>query len=174
MLRGILAGALLVIFATAIAGFVIIQTGTIPANADDKPPPFERWAAKTSLRATLSRSAPAVDAPIPADNANLLAGVKLYGQNCAVCHGDSTGKRTNIAKGLYQKPPQLGRHGVEDDPVGETYWKVVHGLRWTGMPSFRTTLNQTQIWQLTLFLKNMDHLPPAAQRAWRQMKAQGA
>jgi mono/diheme cytochrome c family protein len=170
-LKGILAGILLALLATAITGYAIIRTGTIPANADERPPRLERWAARMSLHATLARSAPRVDAPLPTTDQNLVSGIKLYAQNCSVCHGDSSANATNIAEGLYQKPPQLGKDGVEDDPEGVTYWKIAHGIRWTGMPAFDRSLNETQIWQLTLFLKNMDRLPPAAHKAWRQVRA---
>lgn len=171
MLRGVLTGILFTIVATAIAGYAIIRAGIMPANADERPPRFEVWAAKTSLHATLRKSAPRVTDPLSPTNGNLIAGVKLYAQNCAVCHGDSSGNATNVAKGLYQKPPQLANDGVEDDPDGVTYWKLAHGIRWTGMPAFDHTLSDKQIWQLTLFLKSMDHLPQAAQRAWQQVKA---
>jgi mono/diheme cytochrome c family protein len=109
--------------------------------------------------------------PLAATNANLVAGIKLYAQNCAVCHGDASGKATHVANGLYQKPPQLAKDGVEDDPDGVTLWKLDHGIRWTGMPAFGGDLSEKQLWQLTLFLKTMDHLPPAAQRAWQQVRA---
>ena len=171
MLRGVFTGILFTIVATAIAGYAIIRAGIMPANADERPPKFEVWAAKTSLHATLRHSAPRISDPLPASNENLIAGVKLYAQNCAICHGDSTGTATNVAKGLYQEPPQLANDGVEDDPDGVTYWKLKHGIRWTGMPAFDRTLSDKQIWQLTLFLKSMDHLPQAAQRAWQQVKA---
>jgi mono/diheme cytochrome c family protein len=171
MLKGLIAGVILAVVATAIAGYVIIRTGTMPANADERPPRFEIWAAKTSLHATLRRSAPRVTNPLPETPQNLAAGIKLYAQNCAVCHGDAGGQPTNVAKGLYQEPPQLAKDGVEDDPDGVTYWKLAHGIRWTGMPAFGKNLNETQIWQLTLFLKNMDKLPPAADRLWHEVKA---
>ena len=97
--------------------------------------------------------------------------MRLFAQNCAVCHGSAKGtaSASPIAKGLYQKPPQLATHGVEDDPEGESFWKIKHGIRLTGMPSFGGTLNDTQIWTLALFLKHMDKLPPAAQQAWMQV-----
>lgn len=171
MLRGFLLGILFTVIAAAAAAYGMIRTGVMPANADERPPRFETWAAKTSLHATLRRSAQKVTNPLPATDRNLLAGIKLYAQNCAVCHGDSSAHPTNIAKGLYQDPPQLAKEGVEDDPDGVTLWKISHGIRWTGMPSYGKALDQTQLWQLTLFLKNMDHLPPAAQKAWRQVKA---
>lgn len=171
MLRGVLLGIVFTVVAAAIAGYVIIRAGIMPANADERPPRFEVWAAKTSLHATLRRSAPRVTNPLPSTDKNLIAGVKLYAQNCAVCHGDASGKATDVAKGLYQDPPQLAKEGVEDDPDGVTFWKLSHGIRWTGMPAFGKTLKEDQIWQLTLFLKTMDHLPPAAQKAWQQVKA---
>jgi mono/diheme cytochrome c family protein len=171
MLRGIILGIVITVVLTAAAAYAIIRTGIMPANADERPPRFETWAAKTSLHATLRRSAPKVTDPLPATNDNVIAGIKLYGENCAVCHGDSSAKPTNVAKGLYQDPPQLAKEGVEDDPDGVTYWKLAHGIRWTGMPAFGKTLSDKQIWQLTLFLKTMDHLPAPAEKAWKQVKA---
>lgn len=170
MFKGFLAGALFVVLVLAIGGYAALRSGAVPANADARPPKFERWAARMSLRATLVR-APSVNNPLPASDENLVAGVKLYGQNCAVCHGDASGKPTNVAKGLYQHPPQLAKDGVEDDPVGITYWKVYHGIRWTGMPAFGHSLNDTQIWQITTFLKTMDHLPKAPQSTWEKIRA---
>lgn len=171
MLKGIVAGIVFTVVAAALAGYAIIRAGILPANADERPPKFEVWAAKTSLHATLRRSAPRVTDPLAASSDNLIAGVKLYAQNCAVCHGDASGNATKVAKGLYQEPPQLANDGVEDDPDGVTFWKLKHGIRWTGMPAFDKTLSDKQLWQLTLFLKSMDHLPQAAQKAWQQVKA---
>jgi mono/diheme cytochrome c family protein len=171
MLKGFIAGIVFTVLATAITGYVIIRTGMMPANADERPPHFEVWAAKTSLHATLRRSAPRVTDPLAPTGENLVAGIKLYAQDCAVCHGDASGKATDVAKGLYEKPPQLANDGVEDDPDGVTYWKLAHGIRWTGMPAFRRTLSDKQLWQLTVFLKTMDHLPPAAEKVWRGVRA---
>jgi thiosulfate dehydrogenase len=153
-----------------VAVYAGIETGMMPANADAKPPGIERWAAHASLRAAIRRGAPKTPNPVALDDTDLLAGIKLYSQNCAVCHGAADGQATNIASGLYQKPPQLATDGVEDDPEGVTYWKIDHGIRFTGMPSFGGKLDDRQMWQLTLFLKHMDSLPPAPQRAWKAVK----
>jgi len=75
-----------------------------------------------------------------------------------------------VAKGEYPAPPQLASDGVEDDPQGWTFWKIENGIRWTGMPSWKATLSDQQIWTLALFLKHMDKLPPAAKQAWQQVK----
>ena len=70
------------------------------------------------------------------------------------------------AKGLSPAPPQLARDGVEDDPEGVIYWKIAHGIRFTGMPAFGKSLAQPDIWKVTLFLKQMNALPPAPRQAW--------
>ena len=170
MIRGIVAGAVGVIVLAAICGYAGVKAGLMPANADGRPWPIERWAANTSLNATLRRDAPVSPNPVALTEANLAAGIKLYAQNCAVCHGAAAAQRSAIAKGLYQKPPQLAKYGVEDDPDGVTYWKIAHGIRFTGMPSFGESLTDEQMWQLTLFLKHMDHLPPAADAAWKAVR----
>jgi mono/diheme cytochrome c family protein len=164
------AGIVVTLIVEAIAGYVAVRSGAIPANADARPGKVEIWAAKTSLRAAIKREAPTGDNPLAATAANLAAGLKIYVANCAVCHGTSDGKATDIAHGLYQKPPQLASDGVEDDPAGTTYWKVYHGIRLTGMPSFAATLSEHQIWQVTAFLQNMDRLPPVVNVQWQQAR----
>jgi mono/diheme cytochrome c family protein len=81
---------------------------------------------------------------------NLIAAIKLYGQHCAICHGTAKGdpSASPVAKGLYPRPPQLAAEGVEDDPEGFSFWKIKHGIRWTGMPSWKGTFTDQQIWTL--------------------------
>ena len=126
--------------------------------------------AGTSLDATLDRYAPKVSNPVPLMEQNLLKGVHLYAQNCAVCHGSANSTASPIAGGLYPKPPQLATDGVEDDPEGYSFWRIKHGIRLTAMPSFGYTLNDQDIWTLALFLKNMDKLPPAVQKVWQNVQ----
>ena len=173
MFKGIVLGVLLVIFIGLGGGYVLLNSGMVPANADGKPSALELWMAGTSLDATLRRDAPKVPDPVALTDQNLIRGIHLYAENCAICHGDAKGKATPspIAKGEYPKPPQLATDGVEDDPEGYSFWKIKHGIRLTGMPSWKYELNDQQIWTLALFLKHMNKLPPAPLQAWQQVKA---
>jgi thiosulfate dehydrogenase len=171
----VLKGFVLGIAATIIVGLLVIFLGIkqgflIPANADARPPALERWAASRSLHAAIDRGMPKQPNPIAASDANYLAGIKLYGENCSACHGVPNDGPSTIALGLYQHAPQLAKDGVEDDPEGETYWKIKHGIRLTGMPSYTKTLSDDQIWTLALFLKHMDTLPAAPKKAWLALK----
>jgi thiosulfate dehydrogenase len=167
--RGILIGVVLSLIAVFGGAYLYISLGCMPANADSKPGGLETWAARKSLRASINREAPQGANPQALNDTNLVSGVHLYAVNCAICHGASDGNASNIAVGLYQEAPQLAKDGVEDDPEGKIFWKVKHGIRLTGMPSFSKTLSDDQIWQVTLFLKHMDSLPAAAQKEWKSV-----
>jgi thiosulfate dehydrogenase len=172
MWKGIVLGVALTLAVALIGAFFLVRSGLIPANADAKPGRLETWIAGTSLDATLDREAPKGANPVGLTEQNLLDGVDLFAQNCAVCHGSAKGAASPspIAKGLYPKAPQLATDGVEDDPEGESFWKIKHGIRLTGMPAFGDSLSDRQIWTLALFLKHMDKLPPAVQQAWQQVQ----
>lgn len=171
MIKGFLLGVLATIVVTLLVAYVGITQGLlIPANADARPSGIERWVASRSLKATLAREMPKEPNPVAPTDANYMAGIKLYAQNCAACHGTAGQRPSKIAVGLFQHAPQLPRHGVEDDPPGETFWKIKHGIRLTGMPAFTRTLTDVQIWTLALFLKHMNALPSGPARYWKSVK----
>ena len=172
MVRGFVAGIIVSILVGLIGVYVVLQSGLIPANADAKPAGLELWAAGTSLDAALRNQAPKQANPVAFTDGNLIEGVGLYGQHCAICHGTAAGasSASPVAKGLYPSPPQLAQDGVEDDPEGVSFWKIKHGIRLTGMPAWGYTLDDQQIWTLALFLKHMNKLPPNAQHVWTQVK----
>ncbi len=166
-MKSFLAGGAALVLVGALGAYGVIVGGFVPVNADTRPGPIETFMAKHALHAAINRLAPRAADPVAPTQQNLLAGLTLYKQGCAVCHGLANGHASMVAKGLYQRPPQLASHGVEDDPPGVTYWKIAHGIRMTGMPSFGDSLKKRQIWELVTFLKHMNHLPAAAQSAWK-------
>lgn len=172
MLRWFIAGIATMIAVALVGAYGLLQSGLIPANADARPGGLEIWAANTSLSATLRREAPNGPNPVALTDDHLMEGVKLYAQHCAICHGTAAGdaSASPVAKGLYPKPPQLASDGVEDDAEGVSFWKIKHGIRLTGMPSWAGSLNDQQIWTLALFLKHMDKLPSRAQQTWKQVR----
>lgn len=170
-MKSFFAGVLTVIVLLLIGAFAAVWFGYVPAAADaPKPSPLERWAAHRSLDVTIDREAPQAPYPFgPVTDAVIVAGAKGYLANCSVCHGSAGSDASNVAAGLYISAPQFTKHGVDDDPEGETYWKIEHGIRFTGMPSFKGSLTEEQIWQITYFLKRgMSNLPSEADAIWHQ------
>jgi mono/diheme cytochrome c family protein len=161
LLLGFVLGLLVVLLAV-IAYFGL---GLAPVAASAPPMPFERLLAGMALHARIAKEAPS-QAPIPADETNLLAGARIYHDQCSVCHGLGGQPETAIAKGMFPHPPQFFKGDtVTDDPPGETYWKAANGIRLTGMPGYKGSLSDTQLWQVSLMLAHADKLPASAKAA---------
>jgi thiosulfate dehydrogenase len=141
--------------------YVYFAMGFAPVATSAPPMPFERSLAHMALHAGINKQ-PMAQSPIPADEANLMAGARIYHEQCSVCHGLGGQPESEIAKGMFPHPPQLFVDTVTDDPAGETYWKAANGIRLTGMPGFKGSLTDTQLWQVSLLLANADKLPPSA------------
>jgi mono/diheme cytochrome c family protein len=144
--------------------YVYFAAGFAPVATAAAPMPFEKMLARTALHARMSKEIPKTVTLEPSE-ANLLAGAEIYKEQCAVCHGLPGAAKTAIAAGMFPKPPQLFKgKGVTDDDPGETYWKVANGIRLTGMPGYRDSLKDDQLWQVSLFLARADKLPDAARK----------
>jgi thiosulfate dehydrogenase len=160
-LLGLVLGLLIVPF----CGWLYFNVGRPPVAVADKAFPFERQIVRGPLRARIDHEMPK-SAPIEASATNLTAGAQIYRAQCAACHG-LYGRPSEYGAHMYPHAPQLwaphgdGVIGVNDDPVGETYWKVANGIRLTGMPAFDKVLNQTQMWQVALLLKSAGQPMPA-------------
>ncbi len=171
MAKGFVLGFFAAIATLIVGGYFFVASGALPAGQDTKPGRLEKWAAKTSLRATMRREAQGLKSPLQPTDENFTAGIALYRTHCQVCHGGPDAAASSIAKGLSPASPQLAKDGIEDDPEGVTYWKVAHGIRFTGMPAFGQALSSQEIWQIALFTNHMNALPPGARSAWLAVKA---
>ena len=159
---GILIGVLLV----AAGAWFYFTTGWAPVAVADPPLLFEKKLAHGALNARIGKDPHTDPPPVPVNETTYLAAADVYKQNCAVCHGLPGEAQSNIAKGMFPKPPELFHGtGVTDDPAWETYWKANNGIRLTGMPAFKGALNDTQIWQVSVLLANADKISSAVKVA---------
>jgi thiosulfate dehydrogenase len=172
-LRGALVG--IVVFLGVATGFATacVYLGFAPMAADSMPSSLEETLAMRAVHAASEREMGERKNPLAVSGANLRAGLIVYRNNCLMCHGAADGKRSIIANGFYVRAPQFATDGAEDDPEGATYWKIHHGIRFTAMPAFRNGLTDTQIWQVTMFIKRMDRLPKDVDLAWKSAKSVG-
>jgi thiosulfate dehydrogenase len=159
-------GVVLGLCLPVLAGYLFLILGGMPVTTTDTPLPFERYVAKKALKVAMRKEI-GRGAPISSDETNLLAGAKVYREQCAVCHGLPDQPLGAIAKGMFPPPPALfsPREGVTDDPVGKIYWKVKHGIRLTGMPGFQASLSDTEIWQVSLLLLKAQQLSASVRQA---------
>jgi len=143
-------------------GLLYLRFGYVPVAVNGPVIPFEELLAGTAVQARIARDAPK-QAPIPPSEDNLLAGAKIYRERCVECHGLPGGSTSAVAQGMYPAPPQFfDRKVMGNDPVGQNYWIVANGIRLTGMPGYRQSLNDQQLWQVSQFVSHRAALPPSA------------
>jgi mono/diheme cytochrome c family protein len=158
MFKGLILGILLAIVLIAGGTYFSFSSGHAPVATSAPPIPFEKTLTRVGLHAYLDKL-PHPAPQVAADEANLIAGAKVYKEHCAVCHGLPDQTKSAIQMGMYPAPPQLFHGtGVTDDDAWESYWKVENGIRMSGMPGFKGQLTETQIWQVAVLVKNADKI----------------
>ena len=159
-----LLGFIVAIVVIVAGAAVYLHWGSPPVATADKPFPFEKQIVSVPLNARIARQMKTP--PFGTSEDVYEGGARVYRADCAECHG-TPGHDVPYAKYMYPAAPQLWKKhakgnvvGVSDDEPGETFWKVSNGIRLTGMPAFSHVLTDTQVWQVTLLLKNADQQLP--------------
>jgi mono/diheme cytochrome c family protein len=161
MVKGIIVGILLGLLLALAGVYYYFSSGRAPVAVTAPEMPLERKFASMALHRYLDKL-PHPSPPVSQEEAIFLAGAKVYKEHCAVCHGLPGEPKSVIAAGMFPSPPQLFHGmGVTDDEPWETYWKVANGIRMTGMPGFKDRLSDTQMWQVSVLVKNADKISPA-------------
>jgi len=159
-----LLGIVFTLIALLAGAYLYFQYGHPPVATADAPFPFEKQIVRVPLGARIASEMQ--QPPFGTSEQVFESGAHRYAESCATCHG-VPGHNTAFAKYMYPAAPQLWRKhphgsvvGVSDDDAGETYWKIAHGIRLTGMPAFGHIYTQEQMWDIALLLKNADQPLP--------------
>lgn len=102
------------------------------------------WTRERDLLSRVPQAAASLPNPVGNDEQAGRAGAKLYGRECAACHGANREGHGRI--------PQLNRPGVREAPPGELFWILRNGSLRNGMPSF-AHLPEPERWQIVAFLR---------------------
>ena len=149
-----------------LAIFIYVRFGFLNMRADIPINPVEKAIAMPSVDASVGRRAPKVQDPVSPMDANLITGMKIYQTNCSMCHGDIDRPHAMFADSLYPRAPQF-LEDAPDMPANQNFFIIQHGVRWTGMPSWKQSLSDKQMWQVTTFLSHMDKLPRQVSAQWK-------
>lgn len=151
MIIGFIVG--LIVAPLAFAGAAMV--GWLPSDAASEPPNWESSVAMRALDASLEKRSDGLRNPIAAnDPASLAAGQKIYGDNCAGCHGDAKGPSSWGAKGLYPRAPQFFQGGSDVTPP-EAFAAVHDGIRYSGMGAWRGQLKEDDMWKVANFIASL-------------------
>ena len=129
--------------------------GWLPSDAASEPPKWESSIGMRALDASLEKRSGGLKNPMVANDAQAMAaGAKLYGDNCAGCHGSAKGPSDWGAKGLYPRAPQFFLEGV-DVTAPEAFAAIHDGIRYSGMGAWRGQLSDGEMWKLANFVANI-------------------
>jgi thiosulfate dehydrogenase len=157
---GFLFGVLVGLLILPVALYLYVATGHAPVATADASMPMEAWFAKMGRKSRIRAEQPKRDLST-FTAADLMAGADIYQKDCAFCHGLPNQLKPDAAKGMFPHAPQLLDKDdmVIEDPVGESFWKVKNGIRLSGMPGFKNSLSETEIWQVSALLATANQLP---------------
>jgi mono/diheme cytochrome c family protein len=178
-MRKFLLGFLLGILTLPALAFTAAWLGLLPTNANTAPSALERGFAHMALDSAAARHAPHLVNPVAPTEENLMAGMKLFKDDCAGCHGDPNRPNSEAETGLYPNAPAFAFHPPRK-PDYQLFWIISNGVRYSAMFSWAgqfgkdasgKDISDEKMWTAVTFLTHMDSLPPAVNAEWRK-KAQ--
>ena len=157
-MKNFLLGVLFTLFTLALAGFAYLRLGYAEVRADISASRLEAALFGPAVHASVRRQALETVNPIPATNENLIAGGKLYLNECSGCHGELEKGKGGTATAPFP-PPQFSSVGT-DSTESQVFWIANHGIRRTGMFANGQWDSDDNLWQISAFLKRINSLPP--------------
>lgn len=159
---GVIVGVLLAPSLLLIAALA----GRLPVAATAEPPGWEVALAQRALARSVGREALAQDNPVTPSSENLRAGMRLYRDNCAGCHGEGGKPSTWGSHAFYPRVPQFDAE-PPSLPDWQLFWIVTHGVRYSGMGAWDRLLPADDRWKIVTFLSRLRSLPPDVRADWQ-------
>jgi mono/diheme cytochrome c family protein len=169
-MKGFLFGILTMILILTV-GLSFALLGFVDTRADKPPSSLEAAIAGRAMDASVARAATKISNPVTADEANLVAGARLYREHCTLCHGDPAQPKAPLNGSLNPPAPQF-MDDKADMPENQNFFILQHGIRWTAMPGWKNVLTDQQLWQLVTFLSHMSDLTPTAKQVFLEATPQ--
>ena len=116
--------------------------------------------------------------PLPDSQEVLNQGREVFAQSCALCHGADGRGETYIGRNMYPPAMDMNSPHVQHWSDAELFWIIQNGVRLTGMPSWESSISETDTWKLVRFIHGLPRfnaVPPApapqAQQASQNLDA---
>ena len=176
-MRKFILGFFLGVLTLPVGFLVAAWWGCLPAFANTDPPKWEKAFARLALNGYVARHAPRLTNPISATDENLLAGMNVFRDACAGCHGDPNGI-SQYGQGFYPRVPQFAIDPPRR-PDWQLFWIVKNGVRYSGMSAWDgqwhndKAVSDDRMWKVATFLSRLDSLPPKVNDEWHK-KPQGS
>jgi mono/diheme cytochrome c family protein len=160
--RNFLGGVVVTLFVLILGSFAYLRLGFAEVRGDLPPSNWEKAFMFSSAHASVRRHAPELPNPIPPTEGNLIAGAKIYSDECSGCHG-AVGKADETGDSLYPPIPQLSVVGTTYTEA-QIFWVAKHGIRLSGMFANGKWDSDQKLWTVAAYIKRIKSLPPRVQQ----------
>ncbi|MFZ5589992.1 MAG: c-type cytochrome [Pseudomonadota bacterium] len=148
----------LVLGVLAALAFIYSGVFNVAATVKDARPLY--WMLVATREASIKRHARDIQAPAPGGAARVDNGFRIFREECVMCHTPPGRPPTMMAEGLNPQAPALTEL-VEDMSDAELFWVTKHGIRFTGMPAWRPSRSDQEIWDLVAFMRTSPDMKAA-------------
>lgn len=152
---------------------VYLELGLAPIAADAAPSALEARLMNSAVHASVRRRAPDLANPLPRTDDTLIAGGRLYLNDCVGCHGAPGQPPSDFGATFYPRAPQFPRIGSAYSQA-QLFWVAKHGIRMSGMYPQSPGYSDSQLWSLVAFISRIQDLPPAVATAIQTPAANAA
>ena len=163
--------ALVVIVPLGVFGFV--KSGIYNVAASHPHTKLTEWITHETMIHSARRHAASIEAPRAFTAGQVVAGFCTYETHCVACHGAAAVAREQWVAGMEPSPPYLLDATSKWTP-SELFWIVKNGIKMTGMPSWRDSMSDAQVWEVVAWLEASRRLPPRTYVQWRAARRCGA
>jgi mono/diheme cytochrome c family protein len=152
----------------SIAGSLVYLRST-GLDAQGQPGGVEATLARAARRFAIPPAVRTMSKPVPASAEALADGLAHYAAPCASCHANDGSGDTEMGKGLFPKAPDMRRPATQHLSDGELFHVIEHGVRFTGMPAWRTgtQAGEESSWHLVHVVRHLPRLTPGELEAMK-------
>jgi len=162
-LKNFIVGCLAAIVIVVIGTLAYLGLGLASVGADAKPPAWEAGLMNSAVHASVRQRASRIENPLSPTNETLIAGGKLYLDDCVGCHGAPGKPPSAFGASFYPPAPQFPLIGTQYSEA-EVFWVAKHGIRRTGMFP-QPWYTDTELWTLSAFITRIESLSPNVMQA---------
>lgn len=156
-MKQFLLGSLCTALVFIVGGVIYLRLGLAEVRGDARPSRLESSLMQMGVHASVRRQAPDTTNPIAPSEENLIAGGKIYLNECSGCHG--TPGKPNEPDSLNPPAPHLAQVGTGYSEA-QIFWVAKHGIRRSGMFSNGVWDSDQKLWTVAAYIYRIKNLPP--------------
>jgi mono/diheme cytochrome c family protein len=153
-MRKIIGTVIVLVAVGLVGGAAFAYSGAYDVAATDPHWPITYRVLDAARVRSIKVHAAGIAAPADLDSqARVVAGTSHFAEHCSTCHSAPGVEASDMADGMYPKPPALTDVAQRYTP-GELFWILKNGIKMSGMPSWGDH-GDDDLWNAVAFMEKL-------------------